>query len=105
VYILINRGLSAAELNATAAHEFMHAIQSAYPSKSCIAAYGWLLDATANWAIDYVYPKMTWSTGMRRSTWIHRTSQSRTGARRSGRGRDYGAYLFFQFLSLTGTPT
>jgi hypothetical protein len=38
------------------AHEFMHMIQLAYAKGTSCTDYGWIDEATANWAIDFVYP-------------------------------------------------
>jgi hypothetical protein len=48
----------ARDLPVTAAHEFMHVLQFAYPvATTCNdAEYEWISEATATWAQDYVYP-------------------------------------------------
>jgi hypothetical protein len=37
------------------AHEFLHMIQFAYAKGTTCIDYGWIDEATANWAIEYVY--------------------------------------------------
>jgi hypothetical protein len=77
-----------------AAHEFMHAIQFAYPEASC-SSYNWLKEATASWAEDYVYP--------------HADSEHELASRFMnyanhrldyvGHLHEYGAYLLFYYLT------
>jgi len=41
---------------AVVAHEFMHAVQFGYEYANCVDS-SWWWEATAQWAMDYVYPK------------------------------------------------
>jgi hypothetical protein len=95
-------------LRAAVTHEIMHAIQFAYPVASNQDSYGWLRDAMANWAIDHVYAKTiqleqeyadcftsTPALSLDDRSPGHCKTQS------SGVNRDYGAYLFFQFIART----
>jgi hypothetical protein len=41
---------------ATLAHEFMHAVQYAFGLAGTCSAYDWFAEASAQWAMDYVYP-------------------------------------------------
>lgn len=59
-HIYLSRTLPIRGLLAQAAHEFMHAIQYSYDSKSCVNDYYTTLEATAVWATNYVYPKNNW---------------------------------------------
>ena len=97
----------AEDLAVIAAHEIMHAIQYAYKSSQCVSSYGWLLDATAVWASDYVYNKGDNSLD---HPWAHQVlitpdrsieDQMFDSDKGPHVGRDYGAYLFFQFLTRT----
>jgi hypothetical protein len=55
VYIYLERSLSSGQMLASAAHEYMHAIQHTYaPAKGC-GDVQWLGDATATWVIDFVF--------------------------------------------------
>ena len=49
--------LNAEEARDVFAHEFMHMIQLAYTKGTSCTDYGWIDEATANWAIDFVYQK------------------------------------------------
>lgn len=105
VWIELQRSLPFDKLKAAAAHEFMHAVQWAYKSKTCKDDYGWLLDATANWAIDYVYP--TNNLEHLYAAWFMKTPEKPLDDRITDAdddGRQYGAYLFFQFLARNVGP-
>ncbi|MGV8933745.1 MAG: hypothetical protein ACOH1I_03945 [Gallionellaceae bacterium] len=56
----LSRTLPIKGLIAQAAHEFMHSIQYSYDSKVCTNEYYTILEATAVWATNYVYPKNNW---------------------------------------------
>lgn len=100
------------DLRAGVTHEIMHAIQFAYKMKSSQSSYGWLRDAMANWAIDQVYAKTiqleqqyadcftsTPALSLDDRSAGHCTKQS------SSVNRDYGAYLFFQYIARTAGPS
>jgi hypothetical protein len=77
-------------------HEFMHAIQFAYTIQSC-PKYGWLKEATATWAEDYVY-KDAQSEQDTAKKYLNRPSvrlDDRTDM------HDYGAYLLPYYLTHT----
>jgi hypothetical protein len=80
-------------------HEFMHAIQFAYPIASRVE-YRWLEEATANWAIDYVYPILRDET---RADVEHRyipwfLDHPEKPLETVNEKHEYGAYLFFFYL-------
>jgi hypothetical protein len=105
VWIELDRAMAFGKLKAAAAHEFMHAVQWAYKSKECKPKYGWLLDATANWAIDHVY--RTDNLEHMHAPWFMETPEKPLDDRHmkdGSEGRDYGAYLFFQFLAKSVGP-
>ncbi|HSP54363.1 MAG TPA: dockerin type I domain-containing protein [Dehalococcoidia bacterium] len=52
VFMILARDRS----NAVLAHEFMHTIQFAFNSAGSCNEYHWFQEATAQWAMDYVYP-------------------------------------------------
>ena len=104
-YIFISNNLSGDVLRGALAHELMHAIQLAYDAKGSHPAYGWLNDATANWAAeDYVYPgkyierrfSNCWTKSPQKSV-DDRSTGSCSGSKRWR--RDYGGYLFFQYAA------
>ncbi len=111
-YILLSSGLSAADLPGAAAHELLHAIQWSYKTATKQVAYGWLRDATANWAIDYVYGTTQQLeqqyadcfTNLPALPLEDRRTGGCTKPGAAGAARDYGAYLFFQYLAKSGTP-
>ena len=51
-FIVIGRNESVATL----AHEFMHAVQFAFGRAGTCGEYKWFVEASAQWAMDYVYP-------------------------------------------------
>ncbi len=51
-FIVIGRNESVAIL----AHEFMHAVQFAFDRAGDCGEYTWFVEASAQWAMDYVYP-------------------------------------------------
>jgi hypothetical protein len=109
-YIILKGTLDDRDLRAGAAHELMHAIQFAYPMLSPQDSYGWLRDATANWAIDHVYGKGDVQLETAYSDCYTLSTDLSLDDRVVGRcgkdksiARDYGAYLFFQFLEKTSS--
>ena len=97
------------QLRAGAAHEMMHVIQWALKTKSPQVSYGWMRDALANWAIDYIYPKpqveQDYADCFTRSPELSLDDRSKGHCTHvSGAARDYGAYLFFQFIAHTQGP-
>jgi hypothetical protein len=114
VVIYVDKAKAGIGLTATLTHEMMHAIQWAYPSMACHDDYGWLKDATANWAIDYVYhglatdiqAEQNWSDCFTQSPEKALDDRSTGSCVAKGKNtpRDYGSYLFFQFVSNRGSP-
>ncbi len=95
-YINLKRG----ESLSTLAHEFMHVLQWGFDvAQGCVyqagGGYNWLGEATAQWAADYVYPAVNWE---------HPTAAWYMGApglplETADDAHEYGAYLFFQYLT------
>jgi len=98
----------------TLAHEFMHVLQFAMERPAACADYDWIDEATAQWAMDLVYPADNMEDG--RTRWSDRvrgggfyanyavndhlvplegTLQSGEAAAVNG----YSDYVFFQFLA------
>jgi hypothetical protein len=101
-YLQINRNRSGAGLMSTLAHELMHASQYAYNTKSCFDTYGWIIEATATWAKDYVYPTDNDEHGYAGYFLESPEKSLEDQSTRTGKKvRDYGSYLFFQFLAHT----
>jgi hypothetical protein len=80
-------------LKAILAHELMHVFQNLYNGCS---EYAWLKEATATWAMDYVYP--VYQAEHRFAPLYldqpHLPLDTLNGA------HEYGAYLFFQYLNI-----
>jgi hypothetical protein len=77
-----------------ATHELMHAIQFSYPIQNC-GGYGWLKEATATWAEDFVYKDAN-------SEWdLAPKFMNRADVRLDDRAdlHDYGSYLLPYFLT------
>ncbi|NNC06405.1 Ig-like domain-containing protein [Corallococcus exiguus] len=112
-YILLWDGLGDDELKGAATHELMHAIQWSYKTKGPQGSYGWIRDATANWAIDQVYgqaPQLEhdYADCFMSSPDLSLEDRSPGHCKSPAAGplaaRDYGAYLFFQFLAKKHGP-
>lgn len=112
VFIMLDESLPPDELKATAAHELMHASHWAYRTKSFQASYGWLRDAVANWAVDAVYGKTLQMEQDFASCYLRTPelplqdrSEGHCNASKSDVARDYGAYLWFQYVANTLGPS
>jgi hypothetical protein len=79
-------------LEVTAAHEFFHAIQFAYDAAEDL----WILEGTATWIEDEVYPAINDNL-----TYLARSAATSPGTPvdRGDGGFEYGAWLFFRYLS------
>jgi hypothetical protein len=79
-------------LEVTAAHEFFHALQFAYDAAEDL----WILEGTATWIEDEVYPAINDNL-----TFLARSAASSPGTPvdRGDGGFEYGAWLFFRYLS------
>ena len=104
-YILLNNTKSDTELKHSAAHEYFHAIQWAYPlaGAGLRESYDWLKDATAEWNADWIYPTDGQSQIKSPS---YTTKVDVTSLDQHGESNHVlGTYLFFKFLSKTYDPT
>jgi len=114
-YILVSpSSFSPSRFQEVIAHEFMHVVQDAYKGLNS-NSYWWALDASAEWAVDLVYPDNN-------EEWLftphfiehvdtplfypnqycgaHNTSPTCT-ASPSSPLKMYGSYLFFEFIAKT----
>lgn len=107
-YMLLNRTKPDDELFATAAHEFMHACQWSYDVAAIgMTAYGWLMESTAQEALDHVYPGVNLEQKISSSGKTHLRVYLDTPANpinEGSRERAYGSYPFFQYLVRSGSP-
>ena len=113
-FLLISNALDDDRLRGTLAHEYMHAVQWAYPLGSNMTRYRWLVEATAQWAIDHVYPTLRPSpaTGVgsgdfeqsKAPYYLKVTDTPLDDDTNPDLSRTYGSYLFFQFLARTLSP-
>jgi hypothetical protein len=86
-------------LKGTVAHEYMHLVQGAY-ARSLIGGIRWLLDATADWAINHVYPSNNFehlqvpafAADVQQPLWW-------PNAYGDGDGKMYGAWMFIEYLT------
>jgi hypothetical protein len=100
-YIVLGDGYSDHEV---VAHELMHVILFRYAvSEQCqFPEYDWMQEATAQWAIDYVYPQSQreWGSATRPTAalacFLDRPNQSLESADDC---HEYGAYLFLFYLA------
>lgn len=108
-FILLNRNLVGNDLKSAAIHEIVHASQWAYNTASCHSTYGWFNDATANWGVDYVDASLQleqqYADCVTRSPEKGLEDRSKGSCSRNVQwNRDYGSYLFFQFMAHTMSP-
>ncbi|MDE3089020.1 MAG: hypothetical protein KGJ80_06520 [Chloroflexota bacterium] len=107
-YIQLNRSFPYNKLVSAAAHEIMHAIQWSYkvPKTACLdPGYKWLMEATADWAQDYVYPDDPYNFETEDA---HNLLDHPEIPLEQMNGTDdkhpYGAYLYFQYLARQYNP-
>ncbi len=106
--IYLSRALPMHGLEAQAAHEMMHAIQLAIPVKAlCASKYTTMVDATAVWATNYVYPTNDWehrySSFYLANNWYTQPYDVPPGDK--NKGFAYGAWLLPLFLETKFGPT
>lgn len=91
VYLLIDETPPGNELEAYTAHELFHAFQFACDQYEP----GWWMEATATWAMNFIYP-----TNNLEQQWLPQVF-STDGRQRTltGPGMEYGAYIFPLYLS------
>jgi hypothetical protein len=87
------------------AHEFMHTIQWGYKTaKDCMYStneYAWLSEATAEWAMDFVYPSHD-KEHESANAYLSKTDEP---LRLWNRSHEYGAYLLPLFIAKTQSST
>ncbi len=96
VFVLLRRSASLAAL----AHEMMHAFEFSYAMARGCTSYGWLMEATANWAMDFVYP----ASQEERLTSQAFLSHPEESLETLGEEHEYGAYLLPFFLTCSSGP-
>lgn len=106
VYININPNLNDPQLMHAISHEMGHAINWAYTTQTAQTSYGWFRDAFANWAADQVYSGNSALNDMASCHLKspHLSVDDDTPGYCTGLpklSRNYGAYLFLQFISKT----
>ena len=85
----------------TATHEFMHALQDALPLNKCKPSYKWLMEATAMWSEDHIYP-LAKSEHPYAKYYLKRPSVRLDD---TDDLHHYGAYLLFYYLTHTVDPS
>jgi hypothetical protein len=106
-FLLVNRTLSGDKLKATAVHEIAHLTHFAYAGDYCADRdHSWLTEATATWTEDHVGdfgddPRKFAPYFLDRP---HLPLETYESPGKSGTPRQYGAYLFFQWLARTQGP-
>ena len=105
VYMVINSGKSMDEMLATLAHESMHAFQWSYDvAEFCLNRpenYKWLMEATATWAIDHIYPAVDIEQDHAKLNFFPVPELSLDNL--SG-NHEYGAYVFPFYLAKAYAP-
>jgi hypothetical protein len=110
-YIEINAALGPSVMEHAIAHELAHAIHRAYPTAASKDSYGWFLDGFANWAALQVEPRnlsiAEQASCVFRSSWLPLDDRAGGYCQPSGNppvNRDYGAFLFLEYVSKTSGP-
>lgn len=99
-FVLIRRDLAGKALQSTVVHELAHLTHYAYAEKHCRSAIGWLSEATAAWTENYV-GGLGPDQPERYAPWFFDRPglALETYERGTKTPRQYGAYLFFQWLA------
>lgn len=105
-FVVVRSGLAAGVLQYTLTHQFMHAVMWSYLMAADQASYGWMRNALANWAVEAVYPRnatlLADASCHMNSNFLSITSRAAGSCTSSTtRGRDYGAYLLYQYIGRT----
>lgn len=78
-------------LQATAAHEVFHAVQYAYDVREDF----WMMESTASWMAEHIYPDANVNQGLRRSA----LAAPRVPLDYGQDGFEYGNWIFWEFLA------
>ena len=97
VFIVLQRDMKFNTIKSDVAHELMHAIQWTYHTQSgrINKKYSWLMESTAVWAQNYVFPEINWEHHLAAAFIKHPQMplESDVG------DHEYWSYLFFFFLT------
>jgi hypothetical protein len=97
-YIVVNRAISdLRRMYAVVAHELMHAVQYSFEPRDCLSSYGWLMESTATWFEDYVYPGPPDPEHTLVQRYLANTKLSIEDM--SVEDREYASYIFFFYLT------
>jgi len=101
-FVLVQRDLAGKELKSTVVHELAHITHYAYGGRYCRDGIDWLTEATAAWTENHVgglgpeHPEEFAPWFLDRPGLPLETEEGDTPATKP---REYGAYLFFQWLA------
>ncbi len=95
-YVVINADVAQTEdeVKATTAHEFFHVLGHAFDTPSS-EALSWLHEATATWAIDYIYP----SLNIEHRTVNDLLKRPQLTLSSLFSTREYGTWMYWYFLT------
>jgi hypothetical protein len=108
-FILLNRAPVVQSVRAELTHELFHAFQYTYDGKDGwgffargIADYHWLMEATAQWAMDYVSGPTPGNAGEEQNALNHYLNRTRFSIDKPPDDNfKYGTYIFFLYLTRT----
>ncbi|MBN1625138.1 MAG: hypothetical protein JW944_01325, partial [Deltaproteobacteria bacterium] len=94
-YIKIRSGMDERYTKAVTAHELFHHFQYSIPIFSSMGMdFKWLMEATATWAMHYIYPELNVEHEFLK---VYRDELGKNMIQ-AGRNHEYGSYTWFLFL-------
>jgi hypothetical protein len=100
-YVLVKRDSTDEQIQSTLAHELFHVGQAYNGSNPCGTPL-WLSESTASWFQDFVYERENQSEHWKADHFLYNIDQPLFDEEPVERA--YGAYLFWLYLTRTGTP-
>ena len=98
-FVLVKRELTGKELMSTVAHELAHLGQDAFSEDHCRPWISWLAEATAAWVENYVGGLGPDHPEQFAPYFFDRPKLSLETNEKTATPRQYGSYLFFQWLA------
>lgn len=99
-WVAFNRNITNRDYSLSVlAHELFHSVQHTYNTAKCVTRdYKWLMESTATWFEDQVYPKVD-REHLFAKYYLEKSELAVDTKGGSDASRFYGGYLFFQYLT------